>query len=108
MFAEEPIRDGPIYERSQKELLKAFDVRERVEDSLVCTFPDERVGDDDGGRKRRRAPVGSEVDDRGGKPSSEEDVAGQVAVNELALNIKGSQQSDEPWQVLDVREVFGR
>ncbi len=58
------------------------------------------IGDHDGGREGWRPPVGAQIDDQGWQVRVEQDVAGQVAVDEMGDAGHRSQSPDQLVQVL--------
>ncbi len=58
---------------------------DRLEQCGVGTLPHDGVGHDDRGREGRRAPVRRQIDDRRCQAVGEQDVAGEVAMDDLTL-----------------------
>ena len=87
MLPEQAICDRAVDEGSQKVLLEVFDMPHAREEAFVSPLPDERVRDHDCRRKRRWPPVGREIDDRGRHAVRQENVAGEIAMDQLATRI---------------------
>lgn len=69
---------------------------EQGEDVWSCAAPDQGVDGDDGQGEGGGAPVEGEVDDGGWGRVGEQDVAGEVAVDQLAWQAEGSEQGGKP------------
>ena len=104
MPAEEVIRDGAVHQCAQQELGEVIDMGDGGEDGFVGALPDKRVGDDDRRRERGWAPIRREVDHGRWKVFSEQNVAGEVTVDELARGFDRSERCREPSHVFDVVE----
>ena len=107
VLGEYPVGHCPEDQGADEVLAEVIDVTDGVEDPGVRAFPDQGVGDDDGGCVGSGPPVGGEVDDRGRQPVVEQHVAAEVAVDELAGGWHGTEHGGQPWQVVNLREVVG-
>jgi hypothetical protein len=94
------VGDDPEDQCAEEELRESFDVGRDIEQRVVGAFPHKRIRDHDRGGIARWPPVRREVDDRGIVVGGEEDVACQVAVNELSRLADPAESPSETEEML--------